>query len=254
MKPMLGTLVALGLGLLGPCTMKDGVDAFHAGEYPRAYQALTRAEERCGVDADARLVFDRALAALQAGDLRAAEFSADKALVRAGLLQGAAFEDLRVFLFANVAVRRSMRAEAEAELIDADPTAFTRAILHVDEAVELWKTLVVGRDRKEWPAARRNLERALKRRADLETRREEAEARQNRKKEQELHEIPEEEPEDAEARPEEQEEKARPQLLAELSPQELARLFEKLEALEKEKRELRGERQRVRSRDVEKDW
>jgi len=254
LKFVLGTLTVLGLGLLGPCTMKEGVEAFRAGDFPRAYQALTRAEERRGIDADAQLVFDRALAALQAGELRAAEFCADKALVRAGPLQGVRFEDLRVFLFANVAVRRSMRAEAEAELIDADPTAFTRAILHVDEAVELWKTLVVGRDQEEWPAARRNLERALKRRADLEARREEAEARQNRKKEQELQEIPEEEPEDPEARPEEQEEKARPQLLAELSQQELARLFEKLEALEKEKRELRRERQRARSRDVEKDW
>jgi len=240
----------LGLSMLGPCVIDTGVDEYREARFAKALASFTRAEEQAGASADAPLVFSRALAALQAGDLRTAEFSAEKALVRGG----ADFEDLRLFLFANVAIRRSMRAEAEADLRDADPTAFSRAIAHVEEAREMWKGLVLRTADDDWPAARRNLERALRKLDELEAKREEAEAKQNKKKEKDQEEQSEEDIEDTEAQPEEQEDKATPQAQLDLSSMELAQLFEQLKELELEKRKLRHERQRVRSRNVEKDW
>ena len=250
MKPLAWLLPLGALAPFLPFVVGRGVTAYREARFADAFAAFTRAEERAGNEADAELLFNRALAALQAGDLRAAELAAEKALVRGG--EG--FEDLRVFLFANVAIRRSLRAQAEAELRDADPTAFTRAIERCEEAIELWRGLVLRKSgADDWPEARRNLERALRMREELEAKRDEAEAKQNKKKEREEKE-PEEKPEDTEAQQEEQEEKAKPQARRDLSAAELAQLFERLRVLEQEKRVLRQQRQRVRSRNVERDW
>jgi hypothetical protein len=241
---MKSALASLLLGALGYAA---GVKAYEAGRYAEALDSFTRVERRAGNTASADLLFNRALAALRAGDLRVAEYSAEKAVVRGG----AAFEDLRLFLFANTAFGRCERAEAEADLRDADPTAIGRAFAHIEEAIELWRELVLRRD--DQPAARRNLERALRKLDELEKKKEEAEQKQNTKKEREPEEE-EEEPEDPDAQPEEEEQQPTAQPEIDLSSAELAQLFERLRQMEREKRQLRRERQRVRSADVERDW
>ncbi|MAB80946.1 MAG: hypothetical protein CMJ89_16490 [Planctomycetes bacterium] len=242
---------AVGLVLFGWLGMADGVTAYNGGRYAEASETFARAEERAGHGAGPELLFDRALAALRAGDLRVAEYSAEKAVVRGG----AEFESLRIFLFANAAFGRSLRAEAEAGLRDADPTAFGRAIDHLGRAIELWRVAAMRNDfHGDWPAARRNLERALRKLEELEKKKEEAEQNQNKKKEKEPEQKQEEPTEDPDAQSEEQERQATPQPEVDLSSAELAQLFERLRAMEREKRELRQERRRVRSADVEKDW
>jgi hypothetical protein len=245
-------LLVLPLVLLpGGDEFAAGVRAYREGRFREAFEAFSAAETAAGYEASAALLFNRALAALHVGELRVAEISAEKAAVRGG----AEFEGIRDFVFANAAFLRCARAEAEADLMDADPTALRRAIVNAESALDLWRRAATSRD--DWPEARRNVERAVLKLEELKRKHEEAEKNRKTRKEKGPEPEPEPEPErDPESDdPEEVEQDPVPQQEpGALSPEELTALLDTLVRKEREKRALRRARQRVRTIDVENDW
>ena len=114
----------------------------------------------CGSDSPAA-TFDAALAALRSGDLARASALADDATARGGPEVAAR----RDFLRGNVAFARSEAAEAEAARPGADRTAMERARVLADDALAAWRAAAIALPDR--PAARRNVERALRRIARL---------------------------------------------------------------------------------------
>ena len=247
------TLLLLVL-LVGGDTFSDGVRLYREGRYKEALASFAAAEERAGEDASAELLYNKALCALRSDKLVVAEVAAEKAAVRGG----PDFFGLRDFLLGNAAFLRSEAATALARRPEAGPVALEEAIRQAGSALDFWQKAAVSRS--DWPAARRNVERALLKLEEL--KKLEAEAERKRKK--------------AAARP-----KPRPQprptvrqtgdperdprnrervrretapVLLELSAAQVQRLLDKLSQKEQEKRKLRRERQRVRRLLVERDW
>ena len=247
MRALLSAMLPLLL-LPGGNPFSEGVRAYQEGRFQDAYDAFTEAERTAGNNASAELLYNRALSALRlpqtrGGELRAAEVSVEKAVARGGL----EFAGLRDFLLGNIEFLRCARAEAAARVQNADPTTLTQAILHAGNAVGAWQ--MAASSRVDWPEARRNVERALRKLEALEQMKAEAEANQPPKRETAPEPPQDEDPmEEVEAEPTPQ---AAP---PELSPEQLDRLLDKLAQVEAEKRALREARQRIRSANVEKDW
>ncbi|MEZ5990513.1 MAG: hypothetical protein R3F30_15650 [Planctomycetota bacterium] len=240
------SLCALALCGLVACAdpVGDGFAAFDAGRFDEARDAFARAEAARGDDAGPALLYDRALAALLAGRLREAEWSAEKLAVRGGV----ELRPLRDHLLGHAAWRSAALARAEAALLEADPTALKQAVVSGRRAVAAFRRAVVARPA--WVAARRDLERAQRGLVELEAQGAEAE----RKRRQLDPEKPEEE-----RKPEGdgQQEEVRPDLQqapSELGPDEVERIFALLDGKEHEKRELRRSRRQELGRSVDKDW
>ncbi len=106
----------------------------------------------CG-HSEAELEYAAARAALVAGDHAEAERRAEAA-ARAG---GDRFEALRAFLRGNVAFARCEMFEPAAEA--GDNEAYKSALKNAEDALAYWRWAAKSRD--DWPAARRNVERAL---------------------------------------------------------------------------------------------
>lgn len=242
-----GVLLILTLALGGD-HFAEGIRAYQEGRHQDALAAFTAAEEQAGHDASAALLYDRALAALRAGRLVDAEFSAEKAAARGG----DEFTGLRDFLLGSAAFMRCLRAELEASLPDAEPTAYARAIRHAEAALEFWQNATASRS--DWPAARRNAERALLKLQELQQKKAEADANQDSKKAK----PPEQQPTppdlepDPEQRPEQQ--PVPQQDPGMLTTAQLAKILDKLAEKEAEKRKLRRAQQQRPSVRVEKDW
>ena len=238
--PLLSLLLLLPSG----DPFAEGVRAYEEGRFRDAYEAFTEAEYAAGNAASAALLYNRALAALHVGELRAAEFSAEKSAARGG----PEFAGLRDFLLGNAAFIACQRAEAEANLRDADPTSLGRAINHARTAGDFWQLAALSRP--DWPAARRNVERALLKLEELEQQKAEAEANQAPKTEAE----PKPPPEPDEPTEEIEQDPTLQEAPPELTPEEIGRLLEKLAQIENEKRTLREAWQRMRTANVENDW
>jgi hypothetical protein len=73
------------------------------------------------------------------------------------------------FVRGNVAFARSEALEAATTAPDADPAILERSMTLAEDALALWRRAAISRD--DWPAARRNVERALLRLARLRDRR-----------------------------------------------------------------------------------
>jgi len=224
----------------------SGVRAYEEGRYRDALAAFTEAQIAAGEEAPAELLFNRALAALRAGDLREAEASAARAAERGGR----EFAALRDFMRGNAAFQRCAWTEAQANEPSAPPFALDSAIQYAESARAAWQAAAASRD--DWPEARRNVERALRKLEELRRKKEEAEKNrpeQPKPKEPELRPNPPE----PEGRTTEEETTPEPQLV-ELSPEEVQRLLDKLGEKEKEKIAMRQARRRARTVEVEKDW
>lgn len=190
--------------------------------------------------------YDRSLATLAAGDLRAAASAAEEAKA-AGDPEVAT---LAAFLEGNVLYARAENAGRQADTPMAEPFAFDVAISLAKKARDRWAAAAMTRE--DWPAARRNVERALLLVAELEAKKA---ARQNRPPP-----VPEPKispkilpPPPGEGEKTE-EEIAAEAAKTELSPEEVRLLYERLAAKEREKAEIRRQRQREKSADVERDW
>ena len=236
------------LALAASCKDADSTRArmaYEQGRFGDATRAFQASERRLGDKAPVQLLQNVALAALRAHALRTAEIAAETAAARGGV----ALYGWRDFLLGNVAFARSERAEAEADLANADPTALVQAIRSAQAARRFWQSACTHDDR---PAARRNVERALRRVQTL--RRKKAAAEKARKAQR------------ATTKPKRNEDATNPTREAEeaklqaqrakrsLSDQDLAAMLGRLDELERQKRRLRRGRRRALQSDVRQDW
>lgn len=196
-------------------------------------------------EASPERLFNRALAALRAGDLTAAEADAKRAAARGD----PEIEALSDFLRGNTAFARCRMAERQASTAAAEPFAFDVAITYARKARRLWQAAAMSR--LDWPAARRNVERALLKEEELKRKKAARDEQQRRKTDRPPRPQPRPPPTpgpDAEPDP-----AVDPQL-KELAPEEVLRLLDKLAQKEKEKRALRRSERKARTAGVERDW
>jgi tetratricopeptide (TPR) repeat protein len=235
-------LVAAGCG-----DFAAGETAFREGRFDDARKTFAAMEESAGDGASAEIAYDRALAALRAGDLRDAEASAARALTRCGPELAPSVH----FVGGNIAFARADLAEVQADTPEAEPFAWDVAILHAENARRSWQLALTERaDRADWPEARRNVERALLRAAELREKKAAAEKRRTRRNDPKPKPKPRPPAEERPA-PEPDTAKAKG---GELSPEEVAKLLEKLAEKEREKEALRRAHRAAQSSDVERDW
>jgi hypothetical protein len=181
----------------------------------------------------------RAIEALRAGDLGAAEAEAAHA-----------HPALRDFVRGNVAFARSERAEAAAARPGAPPSLLERAAADAEDALAFWRRAAASRE--EWPEARRNVERALLRLARLRGKKTEG-GPGGRKPER----PPEERPAPPPRPPDTAGGEPGPEAevdVSELPPERVLALLEALRRREAEKRALRQERRRAAGGGAERDW
>src|SRR5262245_18625738 len=168
------------LGLLLPGCADGGADftagvrTWRAGQTKEAVVALAAAERAYGAAAPPELLHDLALARLATGDLRGAEIAAEKASATGP----AGFAALRDFVLGSAAFVRCARAEAQASGPEAEPFAFEVAIGYAMAAQSAWQRAAASRD--DWPEARRNVERAQQKIAELRDKKTQAQKRKDR--------------------------------------------------------------------------
>lgn len=247
MKSLLLLIPPVLMLLLPGDEFSRGVRAYQEGRFKEALEAFSEDEKAAGNSASAELLHNKAMAALRAGELLVAEYSAEKVVVRGG----PGFAAWRDFLMGSTAYARSEKAEAKANKPDAEPSAFEEAIAHAEIARNYWQ-LAAAR-RSDWPEARRNVERALLKLKELKGRKEAAEQQKIKKKEKKKIEIQIDPRLQSDPTNRQQVSRIDP-LLDELSPELVKRLYDKLEEKKREKISLRRTRQRMQSAEVEKDW
>ncbi|MCE9634654.1 MAG: hypothetical protein K8T90_03025 [Planctomycetes bacterium] len=142
-----------------------GRAAFDGGRFLDAFAAFTESIASEGEGSSPELLYDRALAALRAGDAVGASDAAVRAIDVATARGRPDVAALASFVRGNAAWMRCDAADAESLQRDADPTALDRAIAHAETALGAWRdAIVAGSDA---PEARRNAERAVLRLASL---------------------------------------------------------------------------------------
>ena len=251
-SPMIPTsragLLALVLPLLpgGDDEFALGVRAYREGRPQDAARYLRLAAQAAGDAASPELLFDLALASLASGELRQAEIAAEKAAVRGG----GTFVPLRDFVLGSAAFARCARAEAQASGPEAEPFAFDIAIGYAIAAQSAWQRAAASRD--DWPEARRNVERAQAKLAELRDKKREAQKRKEQAKREQKPKRSEQKPE-GDGKGKEEEVQARPQPPDAGDPQ-LQALLDLLAAKEKEKRELRRMQQVLQAKPARKGW
>ena len=244
----------LGLCLLLPAAAGDpfteGLAAYREGRFPAALEAFDRALAAAGAEAPAELHYDLALAAIRVGRYSKAETAAERAAARGG----PEFLPRRDFLLGSIAFGRCQLAARQADTPGAPPFAWDAAISLAESAARGWARALLGRP--EWPAARRNLERALHKRVALVRRKEESRRRRAErvgiKVRPKLIPKPGKEGEGEKERVEK--DPTRQQGDKEMTPERIERLFELLAEKEKAKRELRRSRRGSGRGGVERDW
>jgi len=256
------TRTLLLLLLVASCgAAADGERAYREGRFKDAAEAYARADAAAGDGASAELLLDEALAALRAGDLSRAESCADRAARR-----GAESAALADFVKGNAAFARAAVSEMQADRVEAEPFAFDAAIAQAETARDAWIRADVAKD--DWPAARRNVERALvaidrlrekKARAERAKRKQQdvAVARPKPKSKPDVPPPPRTSPPTETPRSADKPPPTKtPSDLesGELPAEEVARLFDLLAAKERAKLDARRASRAERTADVEKDW
>ncbi|MCU0725950.1 MAG: hypothetical protein MUE73_09210 [Planctomycetes bacterium] len=239
----------LALALLAGCgDFREGLSAFEAGRFEEARDAFARAEEEASGTAGAEVLYNRALAALLAGDHRDAEAAAARAAERGdGAVAGPC-----ALLRGCVAFSRSEIAAEQARGPGAEPFALQVAVRYAEAARDFFRDAAVSRP--DWPEARRNFERAVSAIEALQ--REKAEADRNRERvaRPDLPPEPDLPPPPEEVSPSEEADPETRVLETELAPAQVRRLLDRLVEKEREKLALRRSEQRARAAEVEKDW
>jgi hypothetical protein len=234
-------LILAGLAaLFAGCGGDPGREAYAAGRFAEAHDAFVAA----GDDVAPAALVNRAMAGLRAGRLRDAADVLARA-IEAGDREVAA---RATFLRGNVAFAQCELAEKQANTLEAEPFAFDISIRYAQAARDHWREAAMTRD--DWPAARRNVERALLKLYTLERKKREAERRRERKTEKEPkpEPVPEPPPEDVTEKTE------KDPAVAALGSEQVLALFQRLAEKEKEKRELRRAERAKTMASVEKDW
>lgn len=248
-------LTGLGLAvcLSGCDAAAPGARAYADGRFEEAhaaYVAVTEADH-----AAAELLYDRALAGLRAGELDDAAASLQRA-------QASADDELRPlcsFLTGNVAFARAELGAAQARAPEAEPFAWDLAIRHADSARTAFRDAAASR--RDWPAARRNAERAARLADALRREKTAADARTAGTSSPEvlLHPGADGEDTGAQDTPPPSQDGGEDGAAAdgkgdELTPEQLTALLDLLARKEREKLELRQSGRAAQQTGVERDW
>lgn len=251
-------LILVACAALAAGVVERGSEAYRAGHYDEALVAFREAVAAAGDAPTAVELYNLALAAMRVGELREARDAID----RLESQDDASFVARVQFLRGNLAWEEARFAEAEARLPDADPSSYPRAIARVDEARRAWMRAAV--EHGDWPAAGRNVERALRKREELQLAQAAASGKDVRKAPDEPRILPvgsqpeERAPEETPAEEKGEEISAEDRALSseplQLSPVELDQMIAWLARVDREKRKTRREERARRSDTVEKDW
>jgi len=222
----------------------EAVASYRAGRYAEAHAGFQSQLAVAGAAAGSELLGNAALAALRLqrpGD-------AEPAAQRLTALLDPESRALGAFLLGHAAFQRCQTAVAAAKLQDAEPGAWAGAERAVGLAIEQW--LAADAARGGWPEAVRNAERAAQLRAEVQAQRQAAE--RNRPPPKQEPDQPEPKPA---PRPETTPEEQVPEpVQTKLSNQDLARLLERLQQKDREKRLARQAQQRALAVTGERDW
>jgi len=220
-------LVALQAPGGGPEQFTAGVAAWRAGRYEDARVAFAAELAAHGAGAPAELRANLAMAALRVQRTQDAEAAA-RPLLESAVIDDRAWGE---FLLASAAFQRGERAAAAARLPDAEPMAWETAVRSVAGSVQGWCR--AAELRAGWPEALRNAERAVRALAALERERA-AQAPREQKRTEPV--PPEPPPQPAQPSTEE----VQPDLVQATLPEaELARLRQRLQQKQREKRGAR---------------
>lgn len=221
------------------------VASYDAGRYQESLAAWQALAAELAAEVPPEVLGNLALAALRGFRLGDAETAARKLEESASSAERA----YAAFLLAHAAYLRSQQAEAAARLPDAEPRAWDAALSSCRAAVAAWMradTLAAAG----WPAAVRNAERAVRRLAELERLRDEAERQKPPAKKEP--DQPEQKPQQ---KPDEKPEEQDPEMMrTKMSPEEVAKLLERLGQKDREKRMARTAQQRAGATAGERDW
>lgn len=229
--------IVLVLALTGCDRTSAGRAAYAGGNYQAARDALAAEIADAGDDASAELFYDLALAELALERPAPAREAAE----RAEAVGGEAFAPLAAFIRGSAAYLQAEAAAEAAAQPGADARAMQWAIALGEDALAAWR--FAATTRRDWPAARRNVERAL---LLLERLREQRKGDPNTKqKPPEPKDEPKEDDKPEEA-PSTVETKALP----------AGKVFSVLDILGAKQRKKRVERRAARNEraDVERDW
>jgi hypothetical protein len=208
-----------------------------------ALLALLIALAGCGGESAATL-HNRAVAELRRGALVEAEIAAEKAAARGG----AEVQPLADFVRGNAAFARCEQEELAA-MGPRGVAGIDAALAHAGTAKNFWQLAAAGRP--DWPAARRNVERARFKIDDLKKKRAELAP----PKPPPPSPSPDPRPRDAQprARPDDVTPVRTPPSLGELPPDQVLGVLDRLENKEEDKRRVRRAERKTRYV-VEKDW
>lgn len=257
-RPRTPLTLALLVLLAGCGGVEAGIAAYRDGRFGEARARFAAAAKSDGDGAVPEVHYDHALAALRDGALDEANSAAERARrAAAGDLAGHCD-----FLLGSVRFARCEIAAAQAASVEAEPFAYDVAISLARGARDAWRGASITRD--DWPAARRNAERAQRMLDDLERRK--AQAARDRRSAKEpgggtepasapsprpAPPIP-PPPDDAAGEPGARGDE--PSAARELTRDEVRRLLDLLAEKEKAKAAARRAHRAARSADVDRDW
>lgn len=232
------TMLSLPQGGEDPFAL--AVTDYRQGRYKAALTAFKVLLAMAGEQASPELLGNVALAALRQRRPADAEVAARRLLE----FDNAADQSLAEFLLGQAVFERATMAEMAASLTDAEPGAWQSAVDAAVRAMHHWQVAAELRDRGSWPEATRNAERAWRRIQDL---RQKRDAAQQESKSEPA-------PKPKPPAPEAVDQPEIPEIASQPLPAaEVARLLERLQQKEREKRLLRRVTNRT-NRVGERDW
>lgn len=226
-----------GIVVLATATFASALDAYRAGRFEHAAAEFRADIERRGDDAPAESFANLALASLRAGALTDAEQAARTAAER----DPDGFTGFARFVDGSVAFARCDQSLAQASGPEAESFALDIALAQAVRARDAWRD--AARSRSDWPEARRNVERALRRIDELERMKRERETP-----------PPEREPDPPPANDPLAADRDPQATADELPPERVLDLLQRLDAKEREKRLLRAKARATRPATGERDW
>jgi len=245
--------LAAALVIQGAGDFAAGERAYREGRFGDAAAAFAAEIAARGDAAPAELHYDLALAALAAGELA----QAGDAVAQAARSDDAELLRRCAFVRGSVAWQRGEATAKLALQVEAEPFAFKPALEQIALAGAEWRIAATGAT--DWPAARRNAERAQRRFAELQQQKQRIEDERKRRT-------------GAQARPlavpgggddkrgagsggdvQDSQDNPLAPLRTELSDAQVAELFARLQQKDEQARQLRRSEQQRRSA-VERDW
>jgi hypothetical protein len=238
--PLIGAFLFAFVGV--DETFEDGVRAYREGRFQDAARIFAAQETATPNERAFVVRYDLALAAWRAGEVGTAAAAARRAAEAPGADLGAV-----AFLEGSIAWSRALRAEAVAASVESEPFAYDAAIAAASAARDAWRRAATTRD--DWPEARRNVERAAR---FVETLRERKKVAEDAKRKTDSR--PTEEPKPPPERPSNAEARETRASSVALTDEQVRRLFERLDALEKERRATRLKERAATNATTERDW